>query len=189
MAAPFVSRQDLSDYLGRNVNSDEGALIAVDAACEIVRTYAEQTFNQGTDTITMDGTGTDALLLPELPVSAAGTVTVGGTLAGTADYKLNGGGVLFRVSNPDATGWQNCAGSLTWPTGRQNIEVTYDHGYADDDLPRDVRVVALMIASRLLVQGVASSEGIQGDTITYATPATDLTEGEKAILRKYKVAR
>jgi hypothetical protein len=47
-----------------------------------------------------------------------------------------------------------------WPSGRQNITVTYDHGYADADLPRDVRMVALSVASRIAVQGVALEESV-----------------------------
>lgn len=184
-AAPFISRQDLTDYLGRNVNSDDGALAAVDAACDICRDIAEQTFNRVLgDTVTLDGTGTDALLLPELPVSAAGTVSLRDpegtwTTAGTADYTLNGDGILLAT---------NASGTFanTWPTGRQNIRVTYEHGYADADLPRSVRMVALTIASRLIVQGVAQFESDGGGSIRYAVNSTDLTNGEKAILRKHR---
>jgi hypothetical protein len=131
-------------------------IIATDAACDTVRTIAEQTFNQSTSTITLDGTGTDALLLPELPVTSAGTVTVaGGTIT---DYVLNTRlGMLIRKARhgrrlhervPDA----DVAG------GPSEHHVTYQHGYADADLPRDVRMVALSIASRLVVQGVAVEE-------------------------------
>jgi hypothetical protein len=81
MADPFIAPQDLVDYLGRGTITDPGMIIATDAACDTVRTIAEQTFNQSTSTVTLDGTGTDALLLPELPVTSAGTVTVaGGTI-------------------------------------------------------------------------------------------------------------
>ena len=47
-----------------------------DAACDMVRTLAEQTFNDGTTTLTVDGTGTDAIVLPELPVNTVGTVNL-----------------------------------------------------------------------------------------------------------------
>jgi hypothetical protein len=76
-----------------------------------------------------------------------------------------------------------------WPSGRQNIVVTYNYGYADVDLPRDVRVVALSIASRLVVQGVATEESIGATRIKYAGAATDITLGERMILRKYRPTR
>lgn len=190
MPDPFISRQDLTDYLGRNVTTDDGALIAVDAACDMVRTLTEQSFNRDTSTITLDGTGTDALLLPELPVNSAGTVEVGGTAV--TDYVLGSNGVLIR-KYPDPVTidyWsESRPPEVVWPAGRQNVEVTYDHGYANDDLPRDVRIVALSIASRLIVQGVAQQETLGDASVRYAVASTDLTQGERAILRKHKRAR
>lgn len=188
MADPFISPTDLVNYLGRGTVSDPGMLIATDAACDTVRSIAEQTFNQATSTVVLDGTGTDALLLPELPVSAAGTVTVaGGTVT---DYVLNSRiGVLVRKRAGTDVDYSNAYRTLTWPAGRQNIAVTYVHGYADADLPRDVRMVALAIASRLVVQGVASEESNGPVSVKYAAPATDLTAGELRILQKYRQTR
>lgn len=180
MPDPFISAQDLTDYLGRDVSADDGAIIALDAACDTVRAVAERQFNRGTTTYVLDGTGTDALLLPELPVNSAGTVTVnGGTVT---DYVLNGNGILFR-------GTAGCDPRPTWPMGRQNIVVTVDHGYASVDLPRDVRMVALSVAARIIVQGVAVEESLGTRRIKYAGPALDLTKGEAAILRKYRPTR
>jgi len=180
MPDPFISTSDLVSYLGRGSATDPGMIIAADAACDMVRTLAEQSFNQATSTVVLDGSGTDALLLPELPVSSAGTVVVnGGTVT---DYVLNGNGVLFR-------GTAGVDPRPVWPTGRQNIRVTYDHGYAEADLPRDVRMVALSIASRLVVQGVALEENIGPVRVKYAAAASDLTNGEQRILRKYRQMR
>lgn len=180
MPDPFISAQDIVDYLGRGGTADPGMIIAADAACDMVRTISEQSFNQATSTVTLDGSGTDALLLPELPVSAAGTVLVnGGTVT---DYVLNGNGILFRgTAGPGLRS--------VWPAGRQNIQVTYDHGYAEADLPRDVRMVALSIASRLVVQGPSLEENIGAVRIKYAVAASDLTNGEKLILGKYRQMR
>jgi hypothetical protein len=180
MPDPFISAQDLTDYLGRNVTGDDGAIIALDAACDIVRDLAEQEFNARTSTVTLDGTGTDVLLLPQLPVSAAGTVSVDGTAV--TDYTLNGNGMLFRGS-------AGCDPRPVWPAGRQNVEVTYEHGYADADLPRSVRMVALSAAARIMVQGVAVEETVGQVRVKYAVAATDLTNGERAILRKYRHTR
>jgi len=187
MADPFISQQDLSDYLGRDVTEDEGALAAVDAACEMCRTIAGQTFNQVFgDSLTLDGAGTDALVLPEFPATAAGTATVAGTAV--TDYKLDTeNGILLRTAGTaevETAEW--CTTARRWPRGRQNITVTYDHGYADEDLPRDVRMVALSVASRLIVQGVAAEERIGDDQVKYGTNATDFTAGEKLLLGKYR---
>jgi len=93
MPDPFISPQDVVDYLGRGTATDPGMIIATDAACDMCRSISERTFNAGTSTVTMDGSGTDALLLPDLPVGTAGTVIVnGGTVT---DYMLNGNGILL----------------------------------------------------------------------------------------------
>jgi hypothetical protein len=178
---PFVSVADLSDYLGRDVTADNGAALAVGAACDIVRDVTEQDFNAGTSTISLDGTGTDVLVLPQRPALTVGSVTVnGGTVT---DYQLDGArNLLLRGS----------AGSLPrpqWPRGRQNVRVTYAHGYADAAMPQSIVQVALSIASRLVVQGVAQTETIGDVTINYGMAATDLTNGEQAILYGYLAKR
>lgn len=191
MATAFISEVDLSDITGRDVSADDGATIAVNAACDICRTVAEQTFTAGTSTIYLDGTGTDALLLPEVPVTSVTSVRVSDgfhpptwNTAGTVDYALSDNGTLFAT---DTAGTATMG--TTWPRGRQNVQVTYVHGYADAVFPADVRAVALAIAQRYLVQGPAKSESLGNVNVSYAVNPTDLTEGEQRILRKYRRAK
>jgi hypothetical protein len=125
----------------------------------------------------LDGTGTDALLLPQAPVNSAGTVTVnGGTVT---DYMVRSDGMLLR-------GTAGVYPRPVWPDGRQNVVVTADCGYADADIPRSVRMVALAVAARLAVQGPALEESVGTVRVKYAAAATDLTSGERMILRKYR---
>jgi hypothetical protein len=183
---PFVSVVDLSNYIGRDVTTDEGALIAVDAACNLVRTLTGQKFNNVIgDQIVLDGTGTDCLLLPEIPVTAAGTVTVGGAaLVQNVDYVLADNRKLIRTAGTSFS--TTIYGDLTvWPMGRQNVQVTYDHGYAGGTIPSDVRMVALQVASRIALQGIVASETIAGQSLSYTSPALDLTPGERLILQRH----
>lgn len=189
MATPFISRQDLSDYLGRDVTADAGALICVDSACDMVRDVAEQTFNRGTTTEIYDGTGTDGLLLSQLPVNSIGSVSVSDsdtppswTVAGTADYALDSKGVLLATDTAGTSDF-----GTTWPAARQNISVTYDHGY--DTVPASVRMVALTVASRLFLQGPTIFENLGDLNVRYAAESTCLMPNELRILRKYKQAR
>jgi hypothetical protein len=190
MPTPFISRTDLTDYLGTDVSTDAGALIAVDSACDIVRTLTEQDFNSATDTINLDGTGTDVLLLPQVPVNAAGTVVVnGGTLDATLDYVATSDGELYRTDGTATlAAWGAWGPTAKWPMGRQNISVTYNHGYASGTVPSDIRAVALMIASRMVVQGVDVQRQVGAANVKYAGAATDLTANELRICRKYKRA-
>lgn len=181
---PFIAPSDLVAYLGRGGTADPGMLIATDAACDMVRTYTGQQIGAGTTTITLDGTGRDALLLPERPVRAAGTVNVDGTAV--TDYVVDAHrGMLIRKTAGETAPTYT---TVSWPDGRQNVTVTYEHGYEDADLPRDVRGIALAIAARLAVQGPAIQETIGQTSIRYAVASTDLTPGERLILGKYRRA-
>lgn len=182
MPDPFVSQQDLSDLLGRDVTSDNGALMALDAACDVIRDLCEQDFNAATETVSLNGTGTDCLLLPQRPVIAAGTVTVnGGTVT---DYIApTPEGFLYRGTTSGG-----CWSGVVWPKGRQNVHVTYDHGFTvapTNNVPRSIRMVALSIASRLVVQGVAQAETVGDTTVSYGMAASDLTAGEQRIIYGY----
>lgn len=185
----FVSVAELSSYTGRSFAGDAGGTLVVDMATATVQTLTEQTLTRGTTTGTFDGTGTDALLLTEGPVNTIGSVSVSDnatppawTVAGTADYALDSKGVLLAT---------NTAGTSLfggeWPMGRQNIAVTYDHGYTT--IPDDLKMVTMMIASRLIIQGVAQFESLGDLNIRYGVNSSDLTAGEMAILRKYKRAQ
>lgn len=181
----FITTEDLSDYLGRDVSSDDGAEFVVDAACQIVRTLSEQDFTEETSTVTLDGTGTDSVFLPQRPVNTVGTVAVNGDVV--TDFAFSDEGRLVRTSEDDptfATWAQGYQSTAYWPNGRQNIEVTYEHGAGT--VPSDVRMVALMIAHRMVTQGGNLKEQVGDVNRTYAVSSTDLTNGEKAILRKYR---
>lgn len=178
----FITTTELSDLIGRDVSADQGATDAIAGACEMIRTYTEQRFDlEPADTVTLDGSGTDSILLPQLPVNTVGTVTVdGGTIT---DYVLSDNGTLFRGTAGIRYSWPFC-----WPQGRQNITVTYSHGYgtAPSDYPDDLRAVARQLASRIVIQGVASFEVMGDQQIRYAANSTDFTNGEKMILDRYR---
>lgn len=178
MPDPIISRHDLGQHLGRGdtLDTDEAALAAVDAASEVCRTTAEQVFNRVTeDVIVFDGPGTDVILLPEGPVEEVTSVQDPDSeeLVEDDDWVLTRIGTLIRVGG-------------VWTKGRQNFQVTYTHGYADEDLPRDVRMVALTLAARLYMQGPAVFETLGNRQVRYAGPPMDLSATEKAILRKHK---
>lgn len=181
MADPFISEQNVVDFLGRGDASDPGLTIAIGSACDIVRLISEQDLDEDTDSpLTLDGTGTDCLLLPQLPVSSVTSVQVDGTAV--TDYVLKSDGTLIRTMDTEA----DTPSTATWPEGRQNVEIQYTHGYPSGDIPRPLKQVALQLAARMYEQGNAMKESIGEVSRDYAASAMELTNGEKAILRKIR---
>jgi hypothetical protein len=177
--------------LGRTLTSSDAALIAVDSACDICRLIADQTFNAVTDeTILLDGTGTDVLTLPERPVSAISAISVEGTALASTEFKFNSAtGDVYRVAS--ATDYEK-PNRLVWTWGRRNVSVTYSHGYAAADLPRDVRIAALGIAARILLrleQGGAVQESLGQYAVRYGNEGitTAATTEDERILSSYRL--
>ena len=179
----LITTTDLSDYLGRDVSADDGATFAVESANQIVLSLTEQDFEPLTSTVNLDGTGTDTIFLPQRPVSTVGTVTVNGDE--DTDFAFTSEGRLIRtVDSESYSTWPRTeVPTAYWPAGRQNISVTYEHG---GTVPDDIRAVAVMIAYRMITQGGAISEQLGDVSKRYAVASTDLTDGEKAILKKYR---
>jgi hypothetical protein len=187
---PFITTQNLSDLLGIDVTADPAADLAVAAACDTVRQITEADFNYGTSTVSLDGTDTDALVLPNPPVANAGTVVLIGYGGDWGDWGFSASAGTITDYTVATDGTNRLMRGLpgagvfrpVWPRGRQNVVVTYEHGYAPADLPESIQAVALSIASRLVVQGVAQSETVGDVTVAYAAAAGDLTRGEERLL-------
>jgi hypothetical protein len=199
MGTPFVTIAELTDKLGQSAATSRGTAV-VTAACDMVRTFTEQELYPVVTggTVVLDGTGTDTVLLPERPVSAAGTVLEGnGTLTLNSDYKLGDNGQLYRVPSVTDSGWGTEQLRTYWWPGRQNITVTYDHGYST--VPADLKEVALGMAARLFVDepvssNISESEESLGQYSTrtrYSTngAGVDFSNTEKIVLNKYKQKR
>lgn len=183
MPTPFITVQDLADHIGRDLSDDmTAAYAAIESACDVCRDVSFQNFTAGTATLAIDGTGTDVLLLAERPVGTVTAVTINGVAEPNFVYDEHG--FLFRgTAGP-------LLGRPVWPDGRRNIMVTYEYGYDLIDVPSTVRQVALDLAARRIIQGVASSENVGDASITYAqATAQDLTENELRILRYKRQTR
>ena len=125
------------------------------------------------------------LILPQRPVAQCRDGAVdGGTIH---DYITpTPDGFLYRGS---ATASYNGISGACWPRGRQNVKVTYEHGYQTIDVPRSMRMVAISYAARLVLQGVAQSETVGDVTVSYGMNASDLTANEMRILIGYLATR
>jgi hypothetical protein len=161
----FATTDDLADVLGYEVDPEDAqALAALDAATALIQAYTGQTIEQvADDVITLDGSGTRVLLLPELPVTNVASVSVDGEALAATDYQWSADGYLRRT------------GSATWPADLRSVEVEYTHGYAV--LPAlIVSLTAKLAARHLEVPTAVRQEAIGAYSTTYVQPGLQADE-------------
>lgn len=187
MPDPFVTTADLTLKLGQDTDTAKGTL-CIEMACDTIRFITGQdiAYVEG-GTAILDGTGTDALPLPQRPVLNAGTVVEGGeTLVEGEDYKLGANGVLFRLPGVIDNGWGDAELRTYWWPGRQNIVVTYSHGHST--IPGEVKQVALGLAERLFLRDSSGIvfEQLGQRSVRYENASSELTGTEKLVLENIK---
>lgn len=180
LTAPFISVPELAAFLHREIDpDDELAEMACDSGSEIVRDYCRQQFNfVEDDEVRLDGSGTDAIMLPELPIVDVTEVSVEGEALDTDQYILGdvNAGILYRLPV-----------TSTWTEGRGNVMVTYSHGYSisgPGNVPSGVRIVAIYVAARIWDQGIVMNESVGGYSAGYSDAL--LTPAEKQILARHR---
>jgi len=111
-----------------------------------VRAEVGQTINvvEG-DTVTVDGTGSWLVLLPEIEVRDVTAVAVHGADLDESGFEWNAAGCLWRLGGARGL----LSGRARWPSRPRSIQVTYDHGWAPPSPQWDAaRHVALDVATR-----------------------------------------
>lgn len=174
---PFINIDDLQAVVTETLDdNDLQVAIALDSACQIVRDEIQQTINLQRDDIEIyDGNGSEALVLRQLPVLDVTYITEDDVaLVPDEDYVVSyNTGIVWRRGST----WP-----YHWARGRQNVTVTYDHGWAftEDEVldlsepltdvervPSSIRQVALALAVRILrAKSVpVGTSGLTGETI------------------------
>jgi len=193
----FISSTDLEALLGTTVDPDSLIIaIALDSACQSVRTYLGQTVNYVADDVEVhSGSGRRKLRLRERPVRVVTEVKVDNTVIDPTTYNVRG--AIITYTNTDA-----------WTFGNDNIRVKYSHGYDIDEpsefnVPADIRLVTLL-AARRVYEAVGYFQSIGGGVLTGETigdysytlsdsaatsvaEASALTEGEEYVLDRYRI--
>ena len=198
---PFVSSDDLAAFLGATV--DGAALktkIALDSACDAVRSYLDQDINFVADDVEYHsghGYMHDRIRLRQRPIVSVASVYVDyyTTLVPTTAYHVRDSFIVLLDMSYFAA-------------GNDNIKVTYDHGWVVPPtsqtaaVPADIRLVALS-AARRVYSGVGTGDAASfgGETIgdySYTNPggatntgvATSVAEllvAERDVLERYRI--
>jgi hypothetical protein len=192
----------MSSYLRIQINpTDIIANLALQAATVAIQNYVDQVLTYVSETVILDGTGTDTILLPELPVLSVTAVvdncdtsyptTLQPQSAGSnADYTYTGGfdGLLIRRRG-QFVAWEGMFNAAygKWPDRRQSVQVTYSHGFST--VPTDLQLLCAIIASRAFAQDGANSETVGTYVAQYFAQPGFIAPMEKTILDRYKPGR
>lgn len=146
--------------------------LMVDAAEAVVRAHCGWHIAPSrTETITLVGSSASALFLPSLHVTAVTSVTEDGTVLDLADVLVSDAGVLTRLPG------------VSWTTPDKTVAVNYTHGYAE--VPADVKLIVLSLASRLPSTGVTREQA--GPFVVQSEQ--QLTPIEMSTLAAYRIPR
>lgn len=172
--AEYMAYADISNVLQAEID--------LDAACDEIRDYLNQTIDLVTgDVITLYGTDSRAMLLPELPIVAVTSVILAATVSSPAvavtDYTVDQYGILWR----DAP--------YFWPRGNK-YTVTYSHGYAPVNVPSLLKVAAFKLARLGSTGGTVKQESTGPFSVTYESAEsqdTILGNLERRIVKRVPV--
>lgn len=164
---------------GAITSSDLDPLLSalISRASAAVENFLQGSVLSATYTETRHGTGGQAMLLAEYPVTAATSVVVNGQ-------------TIPRASAFGQIGWWLADRTVllvgySFARGRNNVQVTYTAGYAA--VPGDIEqavieTVILTLKRRDHID--VSSKALAGETISFIT--ADLTPSAKAVLNSYR---
>lgn len=95
-----------------------------------------------------------------------------------ADYQVRGLLIVHRTG---------------WPKGVQNIRVTYDAGYAEDEAPDDLMDLVIELVRGKRMTGALSESGIKSETYggySYTKfDSADISDGGKSVIEYWRAKR
>lgn len=175
--------EELASYLQTTITEQadiDRAELALELAIGEVQAYTGQRIEYvGDETVTLDGSGSPVVLLPEIPVVEVASVTLDGDVLDASGYTWDAEGIL------------RAGGS--WPSPPRTLEVIYSHGYPE--IPEAIRSVVLKLAARIYTSGEAvaavaagiRSESVGSYSVTYADRSgASLEDADRAALDRYR---
>jgi hypothetical protein len=131
----FAAIEDLEEYIGTTLPPARAELMLELATSAVINAAGVPVVQVVDDVATIDGNGSDRLLLPNWPVTAVSTVTVDGTALAADRWNWSRYGEIRRTSG-------------RWPFTPGAVQVTYTHGYPEADIPTDLKAIVLQVAAR-----------------------------------------
>jgi hypothetical protein len=161
------------------------AMWAIARASAAVRAYTRQQITETTDTATLEATDEQWLYLPQRPVVAVISVTVGGAPLAPGMWQLKNDALYRR------DGWNGrfYGASSLW-NQPDTIDVDYTHGWDLNELPDDITGVVIKLARQEFVNPQGLRQFKQGQMeATFAIEtvgSATLDEDDKRVLDRYR---
>lgn len=179
--------RDLAERIGADLDgSDPRFVRALEDASAFIRSKTGRAFTPTTETAELRGTDASALQLPRTPVQSVDTIEV--RVEGLQDFTEIDDFVwdrFGRVVRGTGGGWPagTWPGCDFWGGALGSVRVTYTHG--TEEIPPDVKAIALSIAERLLASANRYSDA------SYVADAQNVvlapTEFEAGVIEKWRV--
>jgi hypothetical protein len=175
MPNPLATVSDLEAYLNKEFADETIAEFALDIASDLVRNYVGHSISKIlNDTVVLDGSGTQILMLPAAPINGIDIIEIDGEILSNTKYKWSKKGYVIRTDG------------LLWPSNPGSIEIIYNHGY--DTIPNAIVGIVCSLAGRITEgQSGIKQESIGSYSVTYADPTPYLRANEMAGLDNYRV--
>lgn len=148
----------------------------IEAATQAIRDYCGwHVAPPQEDTLTLDGTGTDTILLPSRLVVDVTQVKIRGEELPESSYEWSTIGALRRLNG-------------VWPNSYRSIEVTLKHGFTDMSVLADV-VESIAARVRMDATGAVSTQRAGTQQVSFFAGSTGggLMASEKERLAPYVV--
>ncbi len=142
----IITTEELAKYLGiLELTAEQEAMMAplVDGVCSAIANYCDRVFDiNATITEYADGDGTRHLRLKHYPANSITSITWIAEddteiLVASSDYQL-------KSSEGDVRLKMDAVHSGSWIVGEENYKVVYSSGYAAVDVPKDLKLAALI---------------------------------------------
>lgn len=130
------------------------------------------------DVVMLDGNGRQSILLPVWPTRSVAEVLLDGQeLTEGTDYSWSEAGILRRL------------GCWHWPDKLRCLQVTYTHGWPDDEIPEDIQeAVGERTQAAFNIPVGVQSKAVGGQSVTFgAQAASGATEAWLLAVGRHKV--
>lgn len=168
---PIATTEDYQKYVGAPPAGIQDELLAISA--DVRRRCGWHITPVVQETIQLDGTGGEEIILPTLHVVSITSVTENGVVIAGDQLEWSTDGYLRK------------SGGGCWTYKLNGIELIWSHGYAADEVP-DLKRMICEVAARVSSSPVGvASESVGGVAVQYS--GRELLLSDQELINFYKV--